>query len=49
MEKKPEQPRVAIDEPPTQPVVTKENPTLAIILVVIGALVVAAYICARIL
>jgi hypothetical protein len=48
-EEKPQAPRSAIDEPPTQPVVTKDNPTLAIILVAIGGLVLAAYICARVL
>jgi hypothetical protein len=40
--------RSAIDEPPTQPVATKDNPTFAIIMAVIGILVVAAYICARV-
>jgi hypothetical protein len=39
--------RSAIDEPPTQPVATKDNPTLAILFIVIGGLVLAAYICAR--
>jgi hypothetical protein len=39
--------RSAIDEPPTQPVATKDNPTLAILLAVIGGLILAAYICAR--
>ena len=48
-EEKSQAPRSAIDEPPTQPVVTKENPTLGIILVAIGGLVLAAYICARVL
>ena len=48
-EKKPQAPRLAIDEPPTQPVVTKENPTLAMLLVAIGGLVLAAYICTRVL
>jgi len=48
-EEKPQAPRSAIDEPPTQPVVTKDNPTLAIILVAIGGLALAASICARVL
>ena len=48
-EEKPQAPRSAIDESPTQPVATKDNPTLAIILVAIGGLVLAAYICARVL
>ena len=47
-EKKPQEPRAAIDEPPTQPVATKDNPTVAIILAAIGGLVLAAYICARV-
>ena len=46
--KTPQPMRSAIDEPPTQPVATKDNPTFAIILAVIGILVVAAYICARV-
>lgn len=46
-EKPPQPARSAIDEPPTQPVATKDNPTLAILLIVIGGLVLAAYICAR--
>ena len=48
-EEKPQAPPSAIDEPRTQPVVTKDNPTLAIILVAIGGLVLAAYLCARVL
>lgn len=47
-ERTPQPARSAIDEPPTQPVATKDNPTFAIILAVIGILVVAAYICARV-
>lgn len=46
-EKTPQPERSAIDEPPTQPVATKDNPTFAIILALVGILVVAAYICAR--
>jgi hypothetical protein len=48
-EEKSQAPRLAIDDPPTQPVVTKDNPTLAILLVAIGGLVLAAYICTRVL
>ena len=47
-DKKEPQPRLATDEPPTQPVATKDNPTLVIILLVIGLLVLAAFVCARV-
>jgi hypothetical protein len=46
-DKKEPQPRLATDEPPTQPVATKDNPTLAIILIVMAALILAALVCAR--
>ena len=48
-EEKPQEPRSAIDEPPTQPVATKDNPTLAIVFTVIGVLVLIAYVFARVL
>jgi hypothetical protein len=38
------QPQRATDEPPTQPVATKDYPSLAIILLVIGGLVLAAIV-----
>jgi hypothetical protein len=38
------QPKLAIEEPPTQPVATKEYPSLAFILLVVGGLVVAAIV-----
>jgi hypothetical protein len=42
----PQRPRSAIDEPPTQPVVTKDSPSFAIILLIIGGVILAAIICA---
>ena len=48
-EEKPQEPRSATDEPPTQPVATKDNPTLAIVFTVIGVLVLIAYVFARVL
>jgi hypothetical protein len=41
--KKP-QPQLATDEPPTQPVVTTDYPSLAIIIFVVGGLILAAII-----
>ena len=41
-----EQPRLATDEPPTQPVVTKEGPSLAVIFLVVGGVILAAIVCA---
>jgi hypothetical protein len=38
------QPQRAADEPPTQPVATTDNPTPAIILLVVGGLVLAAIV-----
>jgi hypothetical protein len=46
LEAAPEQPRAAIDEPPTQPVVTKENPSPAVIFLIVGGVILAAIICA---
>jgi hypothetical protein len=47
-EKMEKQPQSATDEPPTQPVVTKDYPALTVILLVIGGLVVAAIVFALI-
>jgi hypothetical protein len=41
-----EKPRSAIDEPPTQPVVTKDTPSLAVILLVAGGVILAVIVCA---
>ena len=41
-------PPFAIDEPPTQPVVTKDNPTLAIILVVLAVIILVITVYARV-
>ena len=46
---KDEKPRLAADEPPTQPVVTKETPSPAIIGLIIGGILFIAVICALIL
>jgi hypothetical protein len=43
-EKMEKRPQLATDEPPTQPVATKEYPALALILLVISGLVVAAIV-----
>jgi hypothetical protein len=47
-EKKEPQPRLATDEPPTQPVATKDNPALAIILVILGIIILATFVYARV-
>lgn len=42
------QPQSATDEPPTQPVATKDYPTLALILLIVGGIVIAAILFALI-
>ena len=44
-DKREEPPRSATDEPPTQPVVTKEAPSLAVIVLAVGVVVLAAIVC----
>ena len=41
--------RLATDEPPTQPVVTKDNPSPAVVVMVIGGVILAAIGCALLL
>jgi hypothetical protein len=48
-EKQKQKPPLATDEPPTQPVVTKDNPSPAVVVMVIGGVILAAILCALLL
>lgn len=41
-----EEPHLASDEPPTQPVVTKETPSTSVIFIIIGGIIFIAVVCA---